>query len=252
MTELQDLDELIDRIAPPVTDVRADVDRGARALRRRRGWQVGAAALSVAAVAAAGVALNAATEPSGAGEPSFAGRSTTSATPSRPVHPPRTHATRSRGIRHHLGTPPANLNHDLTLREYHDVLAEHLDPNGDQLRLAQNEQGSGDSYGTKLDWRDGGMLEIVVGRSWAAAGGFYLLEGAGMSPTTFQGQPARVSTAGSDLVVSVRHDDGTVVTLIASTAFGNNGTSTASLGLTQQQLLGAAADPRLRLPAYLR
>jgi hypothetical protein len=73
-----------------------------------------------------------------------------------------------------------------------------------------------------------------------------------MSPTTFHGQPARVSTTGSDLVVSVRHDDGTVVMLIASTAFGNNGTSTPSLGLTRDQLLAAAADPRLTLPASLR
>jgi hypothetical protein len=61
-----------------------------------------------------------------------------------------------------------------------------------------------------------------------------------------------VSTKGDDVVVSVQHQDGTVVTLIASTSFGNNGTSTSSLGLTQHQLLAAAADPRLKLPPYLR
>jgi hypothetical protein len=38
------------------------------------------------------------------------------------------------------------------------------------------------------------------------------------------------------------------VSLFASTTFGNNGTSTPSLGLTQHQLLEAAADPRLQLP----
>ena len=61
-----------------------------------------------------------------------------------------------------------------------------------------------------------------------------------------------MSTRGDDLVVSAEHEDGTIVTLIASTAFGNNGTSTPALGLTQHQLLAAAADPRLTLPSYLR
>jgi hypothetical protein len=70
-----------------------------------------------------------------------------------------------------------------------------------------------------------------------------------MTPTTYRGRPARVSSTGSDLVVSVRHDDGTVVTLIASTGFGNNGTSTGILDLTQDQLLAAAADPRLVMPS---
>jgi hypothetical protein len=96
------------------------------------------------------------------------------------------------------------------------------------------------------------MLEIVVGRTWSSAGGFYLLERAGMTPTMYDGHPARVSTKSDDLVVSVQHQDGTVVTLIASTSFGNNGTSTSALGLTRPELLAAAADRRLTLPAYLR
>ena len=137
------------------------------------------------------------------------------------------------------------------LQTYHDVLAEHLDPTGTELRLAQNQQGGGGTFGTKLDWRNGGMLEITVGRSWGAGGSFGGLEPEQLAPITFRGQPARVSTAGTDLVVAVKHDDGIIVSLIASTSFGNNGTSTASLGLTQQQLLEAAADPRLVLPPGL-
>ena len=35
------------------------------------------------------------------------------------------------------------------------------------------------------------------------------------------------------------------MTLIASPSFGNNGTSTPTIGLTQAQLLDAAADPAL-------
>jgi hypothetical protein len=73
-----------------------------------------------------------------------------------------------------------------------------------------------------------------------------------MTPTTYDGLAARVSTKGDDLVVSVQHQDGTVVTLIASTSFGNNGASTSALGLTRPELLAAAADRRLTLPAYLR
>jgi len=103
--------------------------------------------------------------------------------------------------------------------------------------------------GTKLDWNGGCLLEIVLGHDWSAAGSSYGLDTAGMAPTTYHGQPARVSSKGDDLVVSVRHDDGTVVTLIASTGFGNNGTSTAERGLDQAQLLAAAADPRLMMPS---
>ena len=132
------------------------------------------------------------------------------------------------------------------------MLAEHLGPTGGHLRLAQNEQGGYGTYGTKLDWNHGGMLEIVVSHSWGGAGHFYGLETAGMTPTTYAGHPARVSTRGDDLVVSAQHPDGTIVTLIASTSFGNNGTSTPSLGLTQARLLAAASDPRLMLPRYLR
>ena len=46
----------------------------------------------------------------------------------------------------------------------------------------------------------------------------------------------------------VEHEDGTGVFLVASSEFGNNGTSIAATGLTAQQLLDAAADPRLVLP----
>jgi hypothetical protein len=53
------------------------------------------------------------------------------------------------------------------------------------------------------------------------------------------------------VVVSVQHEDGTVVTLIASAAFGNNGTTTSSVGLTRAQLLDAAADPALKLPPWV-
>lgn len=246
---MTDLDDLLQIIVVPETDAAADAARGERRLRRRCRTQAGAVAVTVAAVAVAGFALQ-----GSASSPGAAGFADGSASPSASerAHPrphDRAHAARQRAQREsRLGTESA----DATIQTYHDVLAEHLDPSGDHLRLAQNQQGGSASFGTKLDWNDGGMLEIVVGRTWGSAGGFFLLEDAGMTPTTYDGQPARVSTKGDDLVVSVRHRDGTVVNLVASTSFGNNGTSTATLGLTQQQLLAAAADPRLRLPPYLR
>ena len=240
---MSELDDLLDIIAVPPTDAAADAARGERSLRRRRRTQVGAVAVSVAAVAAAGFALH-----GSSGSPGAAGFADGASAP-RSAH------VRDHAARQHVAKMEARLHRESAtdpLQTYHDVLAEHLDPTGSHLRLAQNEQGGTGVYGTKLDWNDGGMLEIVVSHSWGGAGHFYLLEDAGMTPTTYDGRPARVSTKGDDLVVSVEHQDGTVVTLIASTSFGNNGTSTPALGLTQDRLLAAAADPRLRMPQYLR
>jgi len=253
---MTEIDQLLERIPTPRADVADDVARGRIALRRRHRFQVSGAALSVAALAAVGVAAQNASGTSGASDPASGGGTPPSAQPSSgsspttvPGHRPRAIENRER----HLPHPLTDFTTQQTLQRYRDVLAEHLDPGGDQLlNLAENEQGGTGSFGTKLDWRHGGLLEIVVGTRWGAAGGFYGLDEVGMTPTTYDGQPARVSTRGDDLVVSVRHDNGTVVSLIASTSFGNNGTSTASLGLTQQQLLAAAADPRLKLPYYLR
>jgi len=244
---MTDIDQLLLTIEVPPTDVEADVRRGEAALRRRHRWQVAAAAAGVAAVGVAGfVGHGAATSPGST--PRYAGQT--------PTATPRSHASPSRSVpprsvqriqRHQRQLYQARSTRE-ALRIYHDVLAEHLDPQGTQLRLAQNEQGGTGVFGTKLDWRDGGMLEIVVGRTWQAASSFYPLEQAHLAPYHFPGHEVGVSTAGDDLVVSVRHRDGTVVTLIASTAFGNNGTSTAALGLTRRQLVVAAADPRLVLP----
>ncbi len=271
---MNEIEHLLERIETPVVDTAADVARGDRALRRRRRYQVSGTVVSVVAVAALLAAAQGAGGPGSAGA-GFDGRpgagSSTSvaqlkhqlakAQHAEAQHSNAAKAQRDRAHGHllavkkrmrQLQSQMRSMSTDKTLQSYHDILAAHLDPTGDKLRLAQNEQTGSDSLGTKLDWNGGGMLEIVVGRSWAAAGGFSNLESAHMTDTTFQGEPARVSTAGDDQVVSVRHADGTVVTLIASTSFGNNGTSTSNLGLTQHQLLEAAADPKLQLPPNLR
>ncbi|MGC4110716.1 MAG: hypothetical protein QM747_09890 [Nocardioides sp.] len=112
---------------------------------------------------------------------------------------------------------------------------------------------STDGLGTKLDWNGGGMLEIYVSPRWNGISSFYNgLGAAHMQSTTVGGLDARVNTTGDDIVVSVKQDDGSVVTLIASRSFGNNGSTASNLGLSQQQLLNAAGDQRLVLPAFLR
>jgi hypothetical protein len=140
--------------------------------------------------------------------------------------------------------PPANYEEAVpVLRAWRDVLAEHL---GDRVRWADNSQSGGEALGTKYDWAGGGMLELMVGSRWDDIAGFVGFTA--KERTTFRGLEARTWTDGSDLLVSVRHEDGTVVSLYASTSFGNNGTSTDALGLTQDDLLDAATDPRLRFP----
>jgi len=255
MNDRAEIGDLLERIEVPSLDPEADVVRGRSALRRRHRLQVAGAALSIGALAAIGATVQGASWISGASDPSYLNRtparswSPDSSSPGSIHRPPNETDERVRELQHRL----TDVTTQRTLQRYRDVLAQHLDPGGDQLRLAQNEGGGSGSFDTKMDWRHGGMLEIVVGSRWdAAAGSYPRIEDAAMRPTTYDGRPARVSTAGDDLVVSVRHADGTVVALIASTSFGNYHTSTPHLDLTRQQLLAAAADERLTLPYYLR
>jgi hypothetical protein len=253
---MNEIDDLLQRIDTPQLDVAADLRRGERALRRRHRWQVGGAATSVASVLAVVVAMDGGGGPAGSSDPGFAGQSggttSSSTTDTATTHhlskQRRRHLAAKKARRALLGQLSTAATH-AALQAYRDVLADHLDPGGTRLSGLSNEQSGGNILGTKLDWNGGGMVEIVVGRHWDSAESFYLLEDSGMRPTTYDGHQARVSTSGDDTVVSVQHADGTVVTLIASTSFGNNGTSTSSTGLTQQMLLETAADPRLRLPA---
>jgi hypothetical protein len=208
------IEDLLERIEVPVVNLDDDLARGERALRRRRGWQVSAAVVSVAAVVCGGAAVRGSASAPGAGPAVAPGNP--SATK---AHHPDARAAKARHRMHQrlISARQAERRAERqlssragqqTIQTYHDVLAEHLDPGGDKLRLAQNEQSGGDSFGTKLDWNGGGMLEIVVGRAWNDVDGFANLDSVGMTDTTYQGQPARVSTLGDDLVVAVRHPDG--------------------------------------------
>jgi hypothetical protein len=260
---MNDFDDLLERIETPPADVHDDVARGERALRRRHRWQIGAASLAVVALSGAGVALTGAGGTPQAGfsaQPSqTAGTHTKQQLAQQHV---KKHAkpevkqrrSASRSVKEQARRLQNQVRADYengTLQTFHDVLAEHLDPTGHLLELAKNEQSGSGSLGTKLDWNHGGMLEISVSTSWRTSDWNAYPPGPG-ERLTYNGHPARVLVDGSDIWVAVQHDDGEVVMLLASRSFGNNGTSTASLDLTQDQLLEAAADPRLRLPASLR
>jgi hypothetical protein len=250
---MNEIDDLLQRIEVPPYDAADDVARGQRALRRRHRWEVGGAALCVMALAGAGVAISNLDHSSdNAGFTDQPGQRATTHQPSRDPHATTHQPSRDPHATKHENQPepePGMQVLDIPsmadLRPYRAVLDEHLDPRGDLLGPVFNVQGGSGAIGTKLDWNHGGMLELVIGPGWNAAAGYYQLSGARMRPTTYAGHPARVSSAGADTVVSVQHADGHVVTLIASTTLGNNGTSTSATNLTPQQLLKAAADPRL-------
>jgi hypothetical protein len=94
------------------------------------------------------------------------------------------------------------------------------------------------------------MLEITVSTSWSTS--YWTAYGMGGRHIQYHGHEARALVDGDDISVAVEHDDGQVVELDASDSFGNMGTSVATTGLTTQQLLAAAADPRLYLPDNVR
>ena len=260
---MNEISDLLERIGAPATEVSADIARGERALRRRRGWQVFVAATAVAAVAAGGLLLQGAGQHGSEAGYSHSGAATASS--SHATHP--THAMVTTPHRHD-GLPTTqqrqqqiqdergNPRTQALLEGYRDVLADHLGALG-VLGPANGEWGRSlfdgkaeQSTGTHIDWDHGGEIMVGIATSWSVTEWpFYPAHG---TETTYQGHPARVLVDGDDLYVSVEHGNGQVVTVTAFATYGNNHTSIPTTGLTVQDLLPAAADPRLRLPAYLQ
>jgi hypothetical protein len=237
----RDLEELLGRIPVPAYDVRDDVDRGTTRL-RRRGVTLSAAGLVLTATVGTALMLQGGTgagaAPEHAGQPTITATPETSA-PTRLLPPVESPSYSPTGL---LAEDEMMPEGEVRLRQWREVLAEHL---GDEVRYARNRQSAGDSLGSKYDWAGGGMLQLMVGQRWGDILGF--VNPGPLDRLTFRGLQARTWADGSDVLVSLRHPDGTVVSLYASTSFGNNGTSTDSPGLSETDLLDAAADPRLRL-----
>ncbi|MGI8522204.1 MAG: hypothetical protein ACR2K3_02695 [Nocardioides sp.] len=248
----EELGRLADSVELPATTPDDDLARGRAARRTRNLAAVGASAVGVAMVVT-GVAMLSGGTGDRAVEPGPAGGGTTSPSPSANAshHPRKAHHTRTSKAPADPFAPMAPAGQRVvreTLNSFHDVLTDDLDPGGTRLAPFSNLQSGGGGLGTKFDWSGGGMLEIdlqpTAPKYWSfAEPGFPL------TPRHVAG--ARMAKAGSDptsTTVVVVRNDGTAVQLTASSEFGNNGTSIAATGLTVEQLLAAAADPRLTLP----
>jgi hypothetical protein len=254
MIELDEhLKRLADSVELPVTTPADDLARG-RARRRRHNVGVAGAAATTAAVIGVSVALLSGGGGSNGAGPQFTGSAgpspdsapTGSQTGARlPEKVSRSAAAGALADLDRLRSPATKA----VLAGYRDILREDLDPAGRHLQTGPitNEQGSGDSLGTKLSWNGGGMLQVAVGRS--LEGVQFFCDNACDSQSVAGASKALVLSSPGRISVAVFQDDGDIVVLTADTSFGNNGTSTDTLGLTVAQLLAAAADPRLDLPA---
>jgi hypothetical protein len=268
-----DLDEQLRRLAAevelPATGPDDDLARGRRRLRRHRNLGAAGAALTTAVVVGTTVAvLSGGGGRSGAG-PGYAGA------PSTPVADATLTDSGDDADRQAqldaLAAEAASAEVDARLRQaqghglgslaearsprtkavlagYRDILREDLDPAGKRIQTSAitNEQGADDALGTKLEWKGGGMLQIAVGKS--LEGVQFFCDNACTPGSVAGASKALVLASPGRISVAVFQDDGDIVALTADTSFGNNGTSTSSLGLTVDQLLTAAADPRLDLP----
>lgn len=249
-----DLDDRLQRLAGsvelPHTTPEDDLARG-RLRRRRRAWGIAGTVAATAVVITVGSLL----APGGTGSGSTLGGVSTST--SAPVVPEQDAASavprptgqvseyQRIGRRHAFFDERAVV----ILGGYRDVLREHLDPAGTRIQTGPitNQQAGSDSIGTKLGWNGGGMLEIAVGRT--LEGVQFFCDGRCSHPVVPGASKALALETPTTISVAVFQDDGHVVALTADTVFGNNGTSTSSLGVTTDELLAAAVDPRFDLPA---
>jgi hypothetical protein len=251
-----DLDERLQRLADsvelPATSPQDDLDRG-RARRRHRNLGAAGAALTTAAVIGTSVVLlSGGTGHPGAG-PGFAGMSPrTDASARAESRDAAKEMTREETLKAVLrrthGKTLDEVLKSQVLSGYRDILREDLDPAGTRIQTGPitNQQSGDHSLGTKLDWNGGGMLEIAVGRS--LEGVQFFCDGGCTQQSVAGATKALVLSKPGSISVAVFQDDGDIVALTADTSFGNNGTSTTTLGLTVDQLLTAAADARLNLP----
>ena len=269
----QRLHDLATRLPVPEVPVADDLARGRRRVRRTR---LAAASAALATLAVIGTAAAAAPALLGADQsPRYADRHGTprpSPDASASTLPDEVEITPSRAPgqdRRHLLPPPPTTSRDTkrTLAAWQRVLAEHLDPRWQHLvrydaRTNGNEQsgtsgGVVTSLGSKYGWQNAGeqglgMLQVSVNADWSTLYWECGAAGAGWSCHDADapgGGKARVAEHDGVLDVAVEHADGTVVVLTADSLFGNNSTVPVSgMGLSEGDLVRAAADDRLALP----
>ncbi|RNM13848.1 hypothetical protein [Nocardioides pocheonensis] len=259
-----ELDERMQRLAEsielPPTTPEDDLARG-RARRRHRNLGALGAGLTTAVVIGTCVVLlsagsgNRGAGPDIAGQPSATAGSEDDAARSRAAaeaalrdeHARAAAQAQLEAEQHHLmGVADSRITQ--LLDDYRDILREDLDPGGTRIQTdpITNRQGADQTLGTKLDWNHGGLLQVAVGRTLDEVQ--FFCDGACTHRSVPGATDALVLRSGTAISVAVFQEDGDVVALTADTSFGNNGTSTQSLGLSVDELLAAAADPRLQAP----
>ncbi|WP_408896668.1 hypothetical protein ACJ5H2_17265 [Nocardioides sp. R1-1] len=254
-----ELHRLTDGVAA-TSDPHGDLRRGRRRRTRNR-VAAGCASLVVVASATAVAALAGGEERVPvAQDPLPAPTTSPAAPPVRCVDP--------EGGRPGAGGAWAPVAPDL-LDGYRTVLGAHLDPAGRHLApAATNEQvgtrseptcGAGlarlTSYGTKLAWRlpgesGVGMVQLeVTDQPWAEAQLRLSHDSWRPHPVDLPGvRSAEVAAYDGGVAVVVHRADGLSVGIDANTLFGNDSlTPVSGVDLDVDQLLSAAADPRLTL-----
>lgn len=262
MTEEQLHDQLRDlagRIDPPVVPLSEDVDRGRRRLRRQRGGWIGGSVLAVGLIAGATVAVPAllSDDSDGGRSPSF---TENSATPGNGPKTTERTLKLTKADRFDLGGDEGipdfdEMATDPALQKYIEILADHLDPDYEHLqRTPTGFTGGSLDYGTKLSWKVAGesgegMLQINVSTDWSES---MICQESGAQCrdiTGPRGLTGRFSTYDGGRAVALKHEDGTIVTLMANDLFGNNSlTPVSGIDVTDQQLIQAVADEDFYLP----
>lgn len=248
MTEL-DLDrqlrELGDAVPAPPVPLEEDLARGRRRLRVHRALALGGVVAGVAVVALAVPLVG----------DSVAGDSGTgpASAPTVPASKPPASAPTP----HQRASHPASVEDPRTgaqlVRDYRDVLAEHLDPDGTHLQKRPDNLQSGGGLGTKLGWTEPGqeglgMVQVFVGPGWNSFLGADCGSRGACRKRTVDGIEATVIEWNGATTVLVHGDDGPVAITVDS-LFGNNSLVPAEgMDIPLADLVRAAADDRLTPP----
>lgn len=251
----------------PATAADEDVRRGRTRLRRRRTAVVAGAAGAVVTTLACVAIVG-----SGQGGPSGSGRGDVAVDPSPEPAPTPVATPEGRTclpVTERMRPDPAL---DRVVKGYREILADRLDPQRahlDRWQVTRSVQSStsrlgcpdGSAWtaalGTKIGWRiDGepgqGVVQVfvVAPGSWPDSSVVASYESWRDRPVSLPGVvSAQVADHDGGTAVVVHRADGFTVEVDANTLFGNNSlTPVSSLGLSVDDLLAAAADPRLTLP----
>jgi len=237
MTDPVDLDrrlhELGAAITTPDVPLEDDLARGRRRLGLHRwlavGGTVAAVALIALGVTLAGSSVDGSASIGPAGTP-------TSTSPETP----------------RTSEPPANeqLTGGQLLRQYRDVVAEHIDPDGTHLQKKPDNLQSGGGLGTKLGWIEPGqgglgMVQVFVGKGWWSFVGAGCGYGADCRTLTVEGVQAKVIGSNGTTSVVVKRPD-TTVAITVDALFGNNSlVPVEGMDIPLEDLVRAAGDERL-------